>query len=101
MQYTALSFSQPFASGVLPSVLAPRAPSSTLAGVCPPASSLRPEYAEPIVARIYEPLFAAAASYFTRLRLLQQGNVQLYVAYIMVAVVAALAWASLGRRIGP
>jgi formate hydrogenlyase subunit 3/multisubunit Na+/H+ antiporter MnhD subunit len=100
MQYTALSFSQPFARGVLPRVLSPRARPAPLAGVCPTASSLRPDYGEPIVARIYEPLLAAAASYFTRLRLLQQGSMQLYVAYIMVAVVAALAWATLGAGVG-
>jgi hypothetical protein len=100
MQYTALSFSQPFSRGVLPRLLSPRAPTSPLTGVYAPASSLRPDYAEPIVARIYQPLFSAAASYFTRLRLLQQGNMQLYVAYIMVAVVAALAWATLGAGVG-
>jgi hypothetical protein len=49
---------------------------------------------------VYQPLFTGAASYFTRLRLLQQGNVQLYVAYIMIALVAALAWASLGAGVG-
>jgi hydrogenase-4 component B len=98
MQYGALSFSQPFSRGVLPRPLAPRTrlEGPRLRGICPPAGSLRADYAEPIVARVYQPLFSAAASSFTRLRLLQQGNVQLYVAYIMIAVVAALAWASLG-----
>jgi hydrogenase-4 component B len=100
MQYTALSFSQPFASGVLPRVLAQRARPTPLPGACPPPASLHPDYGEPLVARIYEPLFAAAARALTRLRLLQQGNVQLYLAYIMIAVVAALAWASLGRGVG-
>jgi formate hydrogenlyase subunit 3/multisubunit Na+/H+ antiporter MnhD subunit len=97
-QYGALSFSQPFSRGVLPRLLAPRTrlEGPRLRGICPPAGALRADYAEPIVARIYQPLFSAAASSFTRLRLLQQGNVQLYVAYIMIAVVAALAWASLG-----
>ncbi len=100
MQYTAHSFSQLFASGVLPRVLAPRTIEPALRGVTPGPASLRAGYEEPIVARIYEPLLAAAASYLTRLRLLQQGNAHLYVAYIMVAVVAALAWASLREVIG-
>ena len=100
MQYGALSFSQPFANGVLPRALAPRTRVQEPSGVCPPGALLRVDYAEPIVARVYEPLFGAAASYFTRLRLLQQGNVQLYVAYIMIAVVAALAWASFSGGVG-
>jgi hypothetical protein len=36
-----------------------------------------------------------------RLRLLQQGNAHLYVAYIMIAVLVALAWASLRGGVTP
>jgi hydrogenase-4 component B len=95
MQYTALSFAQPFGGGVLPRVFAPRIAEPKASGVCPRVESLRTAYDEPILARVYEPLFGIAARSFARLRLLQQGNSHLYVAYIMIAVVAALAWASL------
>jgi hypothetical protein len=69
--------------------------------VFPPASSLRADYREPIVARVYEPLFQSLAGRFARLRGLQQGNIQLYLAYITLAAVAALAWASLSRNLQP
>ena len=91
MQYTALSFAQPFRRGILPRMLAPRIAAAEADTACVPAPShCAARYDEPILARGYEPLFAARASRFARLRLLQQGNSHLYVAYIMVAVVAAL-----------
>jgi formate hydrogenlyase subunit 3/multisubunit Na+/H+ antiporter MnhD subunit len=101
MQYSALSFAQPFASGVLLRAFAPRARRPAAEGVCPRPESLRVDYGDPLVSRVYEPLFARASSSLARLRLLQQGNAHLYVAYIMVAVVAALAWASLRGGVTP
>jgi formate hydrogenlyase subunit 3/multisubunit Na+/H+ antiporter MnhD subunit len=95
MQYTANAFSHLFTTGVIPRALSPRADDRTPIGVTPAAAVFRAEYDEPIVARVYEPVFSAAATTFTRLRLLQQGNARLYLAYIMAAVVVALAWVSL------
>lgn len=95
MQYTAGAFARLFAAGVLPRALSSRADEPTPSGVTPAVVALRARYEEPILARVYEPTFSFAARAFTRLRLLQQGNAHLYVAYIMAAVVIALAWASL------
>jgi len=95
MQYTALSFSRILARAVLPSALWPQVAGALPVGPCPPPSVIHARYADPLIARIYQPLFSAVARAFTRLRLLQQGNAHLYLAYIMLAVVAALAWASL------
>jgi hydrogenase-4 component B len=95
MQYTGRAFSQLFSSGVLPRVVGPRVAIVAPDGVYPGASSLLSAQDEPIVTRIYEPLFSAAAGVLARLRPLQQGNTPLYVAYILVAVVVALAWTSL------
>ena len=101
MQYSALSFSQPFTTGFPARTLAPRVRTARPSGVLPPAGSLRADYAEPMTARAYEPLFEAIASRFARLRRLQQGNIQLYLAYITVAAMAALAWVSLSRSSQP
>jgi len=101
MQYSALSFSQPFMTGVPARTLAPRVRAPRPDGVFPPAGSLRADYSEPIAARVYEPLFESLASRFARLRGLQQGNIQLYLAYITLAAVAALAWVSLSRSLQP
>jgi hydrogenase-4 component B len=51
---------------------------------------------DPICEKVYRPLFARAADRFSRLRVLQQGKVHVYLLYIMLAVVLALAWVSLG-----
>jgi formate hydrogenlyase subunit 3/multisubunit Na+/H+ antiporter MnhD subunit len=94
-QYTARAFAELFTSGVLPRALAPVTEEPSPRGVTPAAAALRAEYSEPILARIYQPIFSAAADAFTRPRFLQQGSAHVYVGYIMVAIVAALAWASL------
>ena len=95
MQYTARrAVRAPHQPGAAQSARAvdPRTP---LHDFSPLVSSCATGHDEPLLARVYEPLFSALASRFARLRLLQQGNSHLYLAYIMVAVVAALAWASL------
>jgi len=101
MQYSALSFSQPFTIGVPARTLAPRVRTPRSTRVFPPAGALLADYTEPIAARVYEPLFASLASRFARLRGLQQGNIQLYLAYITIAAIAALAWASLSQSLQP
>ena len=101
MQYSALSFAQPFTTGVPARSLGPRVRTPRLSGLFPSAGSLRADYTEPIAARVYEPLFESIALRLARLRGLQQGNIQLYLAYITLAAVAALAWASLSRSLQP
>jgi hypothetical protein len=44
---------------------------------------------------MYDPFFRRWAERFSRLRILQQGQVQIYLVYIMFMVVLALAWVSL------
>jgi hydrogenase-4 component B len=101
MQYSALSFSQPFTTGVPARALAPRVRTPQPRDLFPPAGALRADYTEPIAARVYEPLFESLASRFAWLRGLQQGNIQLYLAYITFAALAALAWVSLSGTFQP
>ncbi len=50
---------------------------------------------DPVSEKVYEPFFRRWAERFSRLRILQQGNVQAYLVYIVLMVVLALAWVSL------
>jgi hypothetical protein len=96
MQYTARSFSEQFAERLLPRPLAPRVGVvSPVHGPFPAPVRFASEEGDPITLRSYQPIFSAIASRFARLRVLQQGNAHLYLAYILVAVLAALLWTSL------
>jgi formate hydrogenlyase subunit 3/multisubunit Na+/H+ antiporter MnhD subunit len=96
MQYTARSFSEQFAERVLPRPLAPRARVEPMvSGRFPAPARLATEEGDPITRGGFEPIFSAIASRFARLRVLQQGNAHLYLAYILLAVLASLLWTSL------
>lgn len=42
----------------------------------------------------YDPLFARTGDRFARLRWLQQGILHIYILYILVVLILALAWVS-------
>ena len=93
MQYTSRSFGELMAN-LLPRPLRPRARLRRLKGLFPGRSSFQAESPDPVRRSVYEPLFARLASWCLRLRVLQQGQTHLYLAYIIVTVVVALSWAS-------
>jgi hypothetical protein len=47
---------------------------------------------DPLTRRIYEPFLIRWGDRFARLRFLQQGNMHIYILYILVTAVAGLAW---------
>jgi formate hydrogenlyase subunit 3/multisubunit Na+/H+ antiporter MnhD subunit len=98
MQYTARSFTELLAARLLPRWLAPRVRVTAPRGLLPGPAALVSEERDPLTAGVYEPLFSALADRFARLRGLQQGNAHIYLAYIVVALVAALAWISWRAR---
>jgi len=98
MQYTARSFSQQFAERVLPRLLAPPIRVARISERFPAPVRFEAEEGDPITRGGYEPIFSAIANCFARLRVLQQGNAHLYLAYILVAVLASLLWTSLRGR---
>jgi formate hydrogenlyase subunit 3/multisubunit Na+/H+ antiporter MnhD subunit len=98
MQYTARSFSELLAARFLPRWLAPRVRLTAPLGCLPGPATFASEERDPITSGVYEPLFSALADRFARLRLLQQGNAHVYLAYIVVALLAALAWISWRAR---
>jgi|LSQX01.2.fsa_nt_gb formate hydrogenlyase subunit 3/multisubunit Na+/H+ antiporter MnhD subunit len=92
MQYTATGFVQPLteaASGIL----RPRVESELPAGIYPAGGAFRSETPDAARQLFFDPLFRRAARRMGQLRWLQQGRVHWYVFYIVLALVALLAWA--------
>jgi hydrogenase-4 component B len=92
MQYSARSFSELLTTRVLPSwsrgslrVQPPR-------GAFPARSSFASDATDPLTRRAYEPFVARWGDRFARLRFLQQGNVHIYLLYIVATTIVALAW---------
>ncbi len=63
----------------------------------PAQSSFGSSCPDPVTERLYEPLFRRSADRFSRLRILQQGKVHVYLVYMVLTVVLALAWVSIRR----
>jgi hydrogenase-4 component B len=53
---------------------------------------------EPLLDELVTPFFRRWADRFSRLRVLQRGNIQLYLVYILATLVLATAWAVLSGR---
>lgn len=49
---------------------------------------------DPLTRRAFEPLLVFSGERFARLRFLQQGNVHIYLLYILMTAMAGLAWAA-------
>ncbi|HEY5955802.1 MAG TPA: proton-conducting transporter membrane subunit [Polyangiaceae bacterium] len=94
MQYTGRGFSELFTSNMLTSPFAPRSAVATATGLFPDATQLTVEMNDPVTRGLYEPWFERVASRFVRLRVMQQGILHVYVLYILVTLVVALAWAT-------
>jgi len=95
MQYTASSFAQLATSTIVPPALAPRPVVEKPRGLFPAPAAFRSEGADLVAARWYEAFFARWADRFARLRWLQEVALQAYLFYVLLMVVAALAWSSL------
>jgi hypothetical protein len=69
--------------------------------VRPPAGTFAAEAAfsseasDPMTRGVYEPLLGGVGVRFARFRFLQQGTLQIYLLYLLVAVVGGLAWVAL------
>jgi formate hydrogenlyase subunit 3/multisubunit Na+/H+ antiporter MnhD subunit len=96
MQYTGRSFSEFVTEHLLPGSLRPRLVKQAPQGLFPASGSLTSESPDPIDQKVYEPLFERWARRCARLRFLQQGKLPVYLVYILLVVVLALAWVALG-----
>ena len=98
MQYTGRSFAEMIAEHLLPRFLRPHTIEAGPAGTVPIARAISDrEYPDPVSEKVYEPFFRRWAERFSRLRILQQGKVHVYLVYIVLMVVLALAWVSCAR----
>lgn len=95
MQYTGRSFAEMIAEHVLPRFLRPHTRRRAPRGLFPVESDFASVCRDPFSEKIYFPFFRRWTERFSRLRILQQGVVHLYLIYIALTVVAALAWVSL------
>lgn len=95
IQYTGGSFAEMVVEHLLPNFLRPRTVRQAPRGLFPTQGDFVSSCPDPVSARVYEPFFRRWAERFSRLRILQQGQVQVYLMYIVLMVVLSLAWVSL------
>jgi NADH:ubiquinone oxidoreductase subunit 5 (subunit L)/multisubunit Na+/H+ antiporter MnhA subunit len=95
MQYSGRGFSELLTTRALPRWLRPRLRVRPPEGVFPAEATLTSDLADPLTRGAYEPLLVRAGDYFARLRFLQQGNLHVYVVYVLIAMMGGLAWVAL------
>jgi hydrogenase-4 component B len=95
MQYTGRSFARLLVD-LLPELLRPRVTVVRPSGLFPAHGEFTTTTDDPFTRGIYQPAILRGGERLARLRWLQQGAVHIYLLYIFVALVAALAWASIG-----
>jgi hypothetical protein len=93
MQYTGHSFSEMLVR-LLPKFLRPRSTRTAPRGLFPAAGEYASECPDPVIRQLYEPIFERIARRFQQVRVFQQGKVHVYLLYILITVVLALAWTS-------
>jgi NADH:ubiquinone oxidoreductase subunit 5 (subunit L)/multisubunit Na+/H+ antiporter MnhA subunit len=92
MQYTSRSFGGLLVQ-FLPRPLRPRVRIKRPSGYFPTQGEFQAESTDPVSRSVYRPLFARVANRCVQLRVLQQGQTHLYLAYIIVTLVISLTWA--------
>ena len=95
MQYTGRSFAEMMTEQLLPRFLRPETTRRAPLGLFPSRSDFRSACPDPMSEKVYEPFFRRSAERFSRLRVLQQGRVSVYLVYIVVTIILALAWVSI------
>jgi hypothetical protein len=91
MQYTASSFADPL-TRQFRFLLRTQRRMTPPAGLFPTAASLSSETPDVYRERLYRPLFAAAERMLSRFRWIQHGRLNLYILYIVLTLLALLAW---------
>lgn len=97
MQYTVSSFGTTLGHDIAPAPIAPPQDIQPAQGLFPHAASFSSRTGDGILERWIMPLVGRGAALCMRLRLLQQGHLHAYLAYILAAVLVLLAVAVLGR----
>jgi formate hydrogenlyase subunit 3/multisubunit Na+/H+ antiporter MnhD subunit len=91
MQYTASSFAQPLTT-LFRLVLRTQTHAKPLVGLFPRQGTLVTETPDAFRETVFRPAFAAIGQALGRLRPLQHGRMHLYVLYIVLTLIALIAW---------
>jgi len=94
MQYTGSSFSAPLLDPVAP-LLRPHVHLKRPEGLFPRVASFASQWEDLADRYLYGPLFSGVARLASALRPLQQGRLQIYLFYILMTLLALLAWGAL------
>lgn len=94
MQYVPGSFSELFAEHLLPRLLRARSKRTLSTSLLSPSTTLVTDGDDPVTRGVYEPVLTRWAARLSRVRWLQQGHLHLYLVYILVMLLAGLAWMS-------
>lgn len=95
MQYTGSSFAQMLV-GLFSFIIWPKRYEPQVAGTLPHATRFGSVTPDTVLDRLVTPVFDLAGRLLPRLRVLQQGQTQYYVLYVLVAVIVLLWWGAMG-----
>jgi len=91
MQYTSSSFAQMLV-GMFGWVLRPRTHQPKILPLFPPETYFHSEVPDTVLDEVVLPTIRLGAWLFSWFRVLQQGNIQMYLLYIFLALIALLLW---------
>jgi hydrogenase-4 component B len=91
MQYTSSSFAEGLVN-LFSFVLWPRTQAPVIERLFPARAAFRSEVPDTVLDRALMPLVNAVVRLLAPLRWFQRGNVQLYLAYIVAAIVVLMLW---------
>ena len=94
MQYTASAFSEMLSERLIPRVLRPRIMAPRETALFPDQAIFAADRRDPVTRGFYEPFIGRWADRLTRLRWMQQGRLNVYLVYVLVALLIGLAWSS-------
>lgn len=95
MQYTGRAFAELLTERVLPRWIRPPLRVRPPDGTFPRAAVFASDGTDPLTRGTYEPLLVGSGNRFARLRFLQQGNLHIYLLYVLAAVIGGLAWVAI------
>jgi hydrogenase-4 component B len=91
MQYTASSFAQPL-TALFSLVLRTRTRLSPPEGFFPRRAALHTDTPDVFSDLLFRPVFTGIERALDRLRVVQQGRIQVYVLYIVLTLIALMIW---------
>ncbi|MDY0189900.1 MAG: proton-conducting transporter membrane subunit [Desulfuromonas sp.] len=92
MEYTGESYSEIALHHLLPKIMRPSVTGGKVSGIAPAPTNLAQRADDPVLTVILQPLFKWMADRCQRLRWLQQGQLPIYLFYILLASTLLIAW---------